>query len=548
MWTGGALLLSWLPLMSGPAHDPTLTDGQRAVGLAYPVMDLVLLLLVLHVVVRRGHRDDSARLVALSMAAMLAADVLFGIRSLAGTYQTGEATDLGWLACYGLAAAAAWRPAAAVPVSLPDRRPTQRRLLALVAPAMTAPAVMVLLLTRGDLRGDVAGGYLVAGATSALFVLAAVRGSLLVAHMRRREATLQVALDEREELAEELRHRVTTCPLTGLANRTGFLDLVEQALAGDERVAVGLLDLDDFKGVNDTLGHEAGDALLVKVAARLRHATGPRDLVGRLGGDEFALLLRGSAEEVEATADRVIEALHRPLSVDGHELQIAGSLGVVPRSDTSSMGDLLRRADLAMYAAKAEGGSRWAGYQPSMSAALLKRMDLRSQLVVALERSGSSPGTSRSSTWCGGLVGCEALARWVRRSAAGAARGVVAAGRGDRPDRRHRPRTDGAALRDFAEWRAVSPDAREMELALNVSGRTLQARGPPTRPARAAGDLRVPPSRLLLEVTEGVLLDDEAVGRAPAAAALQPASGSRSTTSARAGPRSPTSRSSRSTC
>jgi diguanylate cyclase (GGDEF)-like protein len=514
--TGGALLVAWLPLLSGPARDPALTVAQRTSALAYPVMDLVLLLLVLHVVVRRGHRDAGDRLVALSMAAMLVADVVFGLRSLSGSYHSGELTDLGWLLCYGLAAAAVWRPVpTAVPAVQPDRQPSQRRLLSLVVPTLTAPAVMALLLWRGDLTGDVAGGFVVAGATAFLFLLASARGSLLVSHMRRREAALQVALEEREALAEELRRRVTTCALTGLVNRTGFLDLVEQALAVDEPVAVGLLDLDDFKGVNDTLGHEAGDALLVKVAARIRHATGAQDVVGRLGGDEFALLLRGTAVEVEAKADCVVEALRRPLLVDGHQLQVTGSLGVVPRSGTSSMGDLLRRADLAMYAAKAAGGSRWAGYQPSMSAALLKRMDLRSQLVLALERQELVPWYQPVVDLdTGDLVGCEALARWVRRGrppAPPAEWMELAEETGLIVDIDHALMS--RALRDFAEWRAVSPDARDMELALNVSGRTLQATGTAEHLLGLLADLRVPPSRLLLEVTEGVLLEDEAVGR-----------------------------------
>ncbi|MCU1599469.1 MAG: putative signaling protein, partial [Frankiales bacterium] len=416
MWTGGALLVAWLPLLSGPAHDPTLSAAGRTVAFAYPVMDLVLLLLVLHVVGRRGFADPAERLVALAMGGMLVADVIYGIRSLDGSYHSGEATDLGWLLCYGLAALAAWQPVVAVPAAVADVRPTQRRLLTLAVPALTAPLALALLLWRGRLSGDLEGGYAVAGCTAVLFVLASLRGSLLVRQMRRREDALQVALDQREELAEELRHRVTTCQLTGLVNRTGFLDLVQEALATGLPVAVGLLDLDDFKGVNDSLGHEAGDALLVKVALRLRGATGADDVVGRLGGDEFALLLRGSPDDVAVTADRVVEALTEPLVVDGHEMHVAGSLGLVSRSDTSSMGDLLRRADLAMYAAKAEGGGRWAGYQPSMSAALLKRMDLRSQLVIALERDELTPWYQPVvDLETGELVGCEALARWIRK-------------------------------------------------------------------------------------------------------------------------------------
>jgi EAL domain-containing protein (putative c-di-GMP-specific phosphodiesterase class I) len=168
-----------------------------------------------------------------------------------------------------------------------------------------------------------------------------------------------------------------------------------------------------------------------------------------------------------------------------------------------------------MYAAKAEGGSRWAGYQPAMSAALLKRMDLRSQLVVALERQELVPWYQPVvDLESGDLVGCEALARWVRRGRPPEPPGEwmeLAEETGLIVEIDHALMS--RALRDFAEWRSVSPEAREMDLALNVSGRTLQSTGTADHLLGLLADLRVPPSRLLLEVTEGVLLEDEAVGR-----------------------------------
>ena len=507
MWTVGALVLAWVPLLAPYAHDAALGTGERVTDLLYPLLDLLLLLVVLRVLARRGLRDRGIALVALSFTAMLAADVVFGVRSLSGTYVDGEPTDLGWILSYGLLTWGCWLPTTSMqPAEV--AKPTQRRLVALTAPTLSAPFVLVLLVARGDLRGDETGAYLVAASTALLFLLAGVRGRTLITQLR-------ATVADRERLADELRSRAASCALTGLPNRSGFLELVDLALASNEPIAVGLLDLDDFKGVNDTLGHDAGDTLLVEVAVRLRAALGAHDVVGRLGGDEFALLLRGDEAQVSAVADAVLEAMSPPMVLDGSELRVECSLGVVHRREASSLSDMMRRADVAMYAAKAAGGSRWAGYRPEMSAALLKRMDLRSQLVLALERGELVPWYQPVvDLETGELVGCEALARWIRRGRAPEAPGEwmpLAEETGLIVDIDHA--LMARALRDFASWRSVSPDARDLELALNVSGRTLQSTGAAEHVLGLLTDLGIPPSRLLLEVTEGVLLDDEAVGR-----------------------------------
>ena len=514
IWTGGAVVAAWLPLLSSYAHDGSLSPLARWTALAYPLLDLVLLFLVLHVVGRRARGAE--RLVALSMALMLVADAVYGLRELQGVYSSGEVTDLGWLMSYLAAAVATWHPSlreAGQAVRRPEL--SQRRMLALSAPALAAPALLGYLLAHGDLTGDRTAGYVVAGTASALFVLAGLRGRLLLQQMREREERLEAALRDRERLAEELRQRVTSCALTGLVNRSGFLELVTSALESPDPLAIGLLDLDDFKGVNDTLGHEAGDALLVTVAEHLRSALGPNDVVGRLGGDEFALLVRGSPNVVHATADRVVEVLAAPIVLEGHRIRVAGSLGIAVRSEQSVLGDLMRRADVAMYAAKGEGGNRWAHYRPAMSASLLKRLDLRSQLVVALERdeleAWFQPIVDLAS---GQLLGFEALARWCRPGhpveppgewiALAEETGLVVA-------------IDACmlrkAVREFAHWCALTPDARELDLGLNVSGRTLQEPGIADRILTLLREEGISAFRVVLEVTEGVLLEDEAVGR-----------------------------------
>jgi len=514
IWTGGAVVAAWLPLLEPFVHDPQLTDPQRITALAYPAMDLVLLLLVVHQLSSPSRRGAAHRLVLVALTGLLVADVLFGIRSLDGTYHSGELTDLGWMVSYiGLGAAALHpRMCELTAQQTVLEQPTPRRTLALAIPAMAPPALLMVLVLRHDLAGDDAGGLLVAVAAAAIFFLSALRGRGLFAELRAREAVLEATLHERERLAEELRSRATRCDLTGLVNRTGFLELVTGALDSTDPLAIGLLDLDDFKGVNDTLGHDAGDALLVEVASRLRGAVGPRDVVGRLGGDEFAVLLRG---DVGATATRLVQVLGAPMLLDGQELRVEASLGVVERSDRSSLGDLLRRADVAMYAAKAAGGNRWLGYRPEMSASLLRRLDLRTQLVLALERDEIVPWFQPIVDLENGrLVGFEALARWTRPG-----HDVEAPG-----DWIGLAEQTGlvvpidfavleGALRELARWRSLSPLAQRLHLAVNASGRTLQEPGTAARVLALLARTGVPAESLVLEVTEGVLLEDEAVGR-----------------------------------
>lgn len=165
--------------------------------------------------------------------------------------------------------------------------------------------------------------------------------------------------------AEELAHRALHDALTGLPNRVLFRDRLEQALARTRRLPseVGVLyvDLDRFKPINDRLGHDAGDALLVELARRMRSVLRPSDTVARLGGDEFAVLSDTLEHEREAgrIADRLIAAIEAPFAVAGTVLDVSASVGVVLAGDSKNPEGLLRAADEAMYAAKAAGGGTW---------------------------------------------------------------------------------------------------------------------------------------------------------------------------------------------
>ncbi|MDX6597436.1 MAG: hypothetical protein QOE87_1323 [Gaiellales bacterium] len=319
------------------------------------------------------------------------------------------------------------------------------------------------------------------------------------------------------ELKERLAHEVRHDPLTGLANRSLFSLRVEAALGRDDNApAVMFLDLDDFKGINDTLGHAAGDALLMTVAERLRASLREDDLAARLGGDEFAVLLEHAptAVEAERAAERVLAALVAPLLVEGRSVRVRASIGVALASGgVSTAAELLRNADLAMYAAKAGGRSRSAIFSPGMQDAELARHALVDELREAIHRGDIRPhfqplvelGSGRS--WA-----VEALARWHHPTL-----GILL------PERfiELAEETDlinelgrgmlRAACRQAAVWRATIPGAEDLVVSVNVSRHQLDDGGFAEIVAETLAWENLPAEALMLELTESAVADDAEV-------------------------------------
>ncbi|HEX7297792.1 MAG TPA: sensor domain-containing diguanylate cyclase, partial [Solirubrobacteraceae bacterium] len=197
---------------------------------------------------------------------------------------------------------------------------------------------------------------------------------------------LEHVVTQLRQLQGRLEHQAYHDPLTGLANRALFLERLGELLDSGERdYTVLFLDLDDFKTINDSLGHAIGDELLEAIAGRLRGTLKADDLAARLGGDEFAILLHDvhDGDDVARVADRVIELLERPFSVAGHEVTAHASLGVVEgwSADVADADELLRNADVAMYTAKNAGKQRHEVFAPAMHAAMLRRHRLRDDLL-----------------------------------------------------------------------------------------------------------------------------------------------------------------------
>ena len=224
---------------------------------------------------------------------------------------------------------------------------------------------------------------------------------------------------ERRALEDQLAHQAFHDSLTGLANRALFSERISHAIERGTRrrnlFAVLFIDLDDFKTVNDSLGHAAGDELLVAVADRIRGVIRPEDTCARLGGDEFAVMIESidDREGAVIVAKRILGAMSEPLVVGGSDVIVQGSIGIALDSGGQTASEIMRSADLAMYRAKSEGKGRYALYEPSMHERVLERLALKADLqraVIADEFAVHYQPIVTLQT--GGIVGVEALVRW----------------------------------------------------------------------------------------------------------------------------------------
>ena len=314
----------------------------------------------------------------------------------------------------------------------------------------------------------------------------------------------------RHEAEEQLRHQAFHDALTGLANRALFTNRVEHALVlrsqlARAEVAVLFLDLDDFKGVNDTLGHGAGDTLLRGVGVRLRDSLSPSYTVARLGGDEFAVLIEevaGPASAVDA-AERIVATLQKPFEIEGREVFVSASVGIALGTVAD---DLLRAADVAMYRAKASGKAQYAVYMPTMAEDLVGRLELVAELRRARCEEFVVHYQPLVDLDSGAVVGVEALVRWAHPT-----RGLMQPGEFiGLAEETGKIVEIGAwvlteACAQVARWRTETSGAADLNLNVNVSTRQVRP-GVLVDAVRAAlTESGLPPEALTLELTESVL-------------------------------------------
>jgi len=325
-------------------------------------------------------------------------------------------------------------------------------------------------------------------------------------------------ISAQKQLERDLRHQAFHDALTGLANRARFIERLEHALVRARRtgdgVAVLFVDIDQFKSVNDGYGHSLGDALLVRVGERLLTLLREGDTIARLGGDEFAVLLDGSTDvaSAEATARRLVDCLQMPFTVDGREVFAHASVGVALATDREEGSELLRRADLAMYTAKANGKNRFEIYDEHVQSAMRTRLQLLSELDGAVERGEFvlhfQPEVSIRT---GKLLGVEALVRWQHPRhglvqpntfipLAEESGAILALGRW----------VLATASRQFMRWQATHPGTMQW-VAVNVSARQLHDGGFVQDVEAILKKSGLEAGCLVIEITESATMQDPKV-------------------------------------
>jgi len=461
-----------------------------AVNLAYPIGDLVLLALAVGALVVVPGTPARLLAFAIGCGIMAVGDTVYLFQSSAGTYAVGTLVNVTWPIAIFAMSASVWLPAGNSHRSLAVERAPR-----LIIPAIaTVACVVILMLGNVEHVGAVA-----LGLATATLVAAAAR--------------LALALRELRGMSETRRREAVTDELTGLANRRHMHDELARAFhalrSGDvQYLALLLIDLDHFKEVNDSFGHQTGDELLKQIGPRIRGVIRPTDLVARLGGDEFAVILTGAdARFATSVAQRITKALAEPIVVNTASLHVGGSIGVAVapvHADTAD--ELIRCADVAMYRAKG-AKSDFDIYE----AALDDGAD-RFRLVEDLRRALEDGSTltlhyqPEIDLRTGQVVTVEALLRWPHPTL-----GMIP------PEHLLNLAEENGMIRQLTDWvfeRALEDCARwwtagrQVAVAVNLLATDLLDASLPARVTEVLDQVGLPPQALVLEITERMVMAD----------------------------------------
>ena len=495
--TTACALFAWLYLIVPYVRAEDMGLIEKLTSIAYPLGDIVILSVLVRLLAHGGTSNAALKLLVAGAGGLLCADVAYGAIQLNGSWSVGGPTDIGWVLFYICWGAAALHPSMRE-LTIPqptDRRPlTATSLAALSALAMVAPGLLAWRSLMNDHDPDAA----VISCVAALqFMLVLVR-LIGMARSQWRDQALHDAL-------------------TGLANRALFKDRVEHALSRRkplrQDIGVLLLDVDDFKYVNDTLGHSAGDDLLVQLAGRIVGCLDEGDTAARLGGDEFGICIEaGEPAHLALVAQHLLDAMAEPFRLEGNDVNVRISIGVTRAGlQPADAGDMLREADLALYAAKNAGKASFCFFEPSLHQAVVTRLERRAAFEQAIERGELrlhyQPVVTLDQQR---LVGAEALVRWEHPT-----EGLI-------PPSEFIPLAEESGLiipmgrwvleqacADLARWRQEPGFLEEsFRLSVNVSPRQLQSPDFLAVLDAAVARHQVPRDALMLEITESLLLQD----------------------------------------
>jgi diguanylate cyclase (GGDEF)-like protein len=505
--TVGLAIVSWAFLTEPTIQASSDRPGAAAVSAAYPLADILLIAVLIRLLVSSGGRNRSLHLLLVSLGLLIVADSLTAANEL---YTAGpdDLMELLWLASYVCWGAAALHPSMARITARGDvrRRPLRaQRFVAMTLATLVTPGILAVQTLAG-----------LPTSVWAVIIGSVVMFLLVLARMNVAISQIAAMSHQRKLLQEELHHQASHDALTGLPNRAQTLLLVNQALARAGRtgdtVAVLFIDLDGFKGINDTMGHRAGDEVLRVVARRLGAAVRHGDVAARLGGDEFVVMLEGAAgpDTAEQVAERIIDAVSATITLGpdsdvrvGASVGIASSLGGDVTAD-----ELVHHADQALYRAKAEGKGR----HVTFGAELREELSRQANLEVALRQAIANHELRLHyqpvlDVATGALRGYEALVRWQRPGA-----GLLLPSE-------FLPVAESSALiceldswvllqatKQLASW---SRDAGHdgLVMAVNVSGRHVGRRRFVDDVVEAIALSGIRPRQLVVEVTETALAE-----------------------------------------
>ena len=514
----GGSAISWYFGLRPIAAAYHSTVGDLVLSLAFPIGDLVVLVTAAAILSRAPSQVSRVplRLLAIALVGAFVADLIFGNMRLANTYHTGDAIDWIWMLNGALIGLAGWWQAYGA--TGPN-----------TGPSGFAPAPRLSLLPYASVAAGFSLLILVALPYQAIELRVALLGAITLTLLVVLRQVLAARdnlrlLAERAAQEERFRHEALHDALTGLANRSLLRDRAEHALIRARRqqqlpLALIFLDLDNFKTVNDSLGHATGDALLVEAARRLLACVRATDTVARLGGDEFAILIEDPVETYgcRLITERILATLAHPYIIEGRNIFAAASLGVATVGDADTADDLLRNADVAMYMAKSHGKGQCVFFEPAMRTVALERMEIETDLRRAIETGQFvlhyQPIVILET---GEITGVEALVRWQHPR-----RGLLMPGQFiSLAEESGMIVPLGAwvlreACRQARVWHERfaqrEPTSPPLAMTVNISARQLHTSQLVVDVGIALEESRIDPHALILELTESVLTEQTPV-------------------------------------